>query len=42
MKPARDTVLMFHRYTVQMLRNPVWLFVGFPPPSSTLSCSHPC
>ncbi len=32
MKTARDTGLLFHRYTVQMLRNPVWLFVGFSTP----------
>ena len=32
MKLARDTRLLFHRYTVQMLRNPVWLFVGFSTP----------
>jgi ABC-2 type transport system permease protein len=32
MKPLRDTALLFHRYTVQMLRNPVWLFVGFSTP----------
>jgi hypothetical protein len=29
MKLARDSWLLFHRYTIQMLRNPVWLFVGF-------------
>ena len=32
MKTVRDTGLLFHRYTVQMLRNPVWLFVGFSTP----------
>jgi ABC-2 type transport system permease protein len=32
MKGLRDTSLLFHRYTVQMLRNPVWLFVGFSTP----------
>jgi ABC-2 type transport system permease protein len=32
MKGLRDTALLFHRYTVQMLRNPVWLFVGFSTP----------
>jgi ABC-2 type transport system permease protein len=32
MKVARDTWLLFHRYTVQMFRNPVWLFVGFSTP----------
>jgi ABC-2 type transport system permease protein len=32
MKTAVDTKLLFVRYTVQMLRNPVWLFVGFSTP----------
>ena len=32
MKALRETGLLFHRYTVQMLRNPVWLFVGFSTP----------
>ena len=32
MKTLTDTRLLFHRYTVQMLRNPVWLFVGFSTP----------
>lgn len=32
MKTARDTALLFQRYTLQMLRNPVWLFVGFSTP----------
>ena len=32
MKTARDTGLLFERYTRQMLRNPVWLFVGFSTP----------
>lgn len=32
MKTVRDTGLLFNRYTVQMLRNPVWLFVGFSTP----------
>ena len=32
MKTVRDTGLLFHRYIVQMLRNPVWLFVGFSTP----------
>jgi len=32
MKSVHDTRLLFHRYTVQMLRNPVWLFVGFSVP----------
>jgi ABC-2 type transport system permease protein len=32
MRVARDIGLLFERYTVQMLRNPVWLFVGFSTP----------
>jgi ABC-2 type transport system permease protein len=32
MKTARDTGLLFHRYTVQLLRNPIWLFVGLSTP----------
>jgi ABC-2 type transport system permease protein len=32
MKTIRDTGLLFHRYVTQMLRNPVWLFVGFSTP----------
>jgi len=32
MKNLRDIALLFHRYTIQMLRNPVWLFVGFSTP----------
>ncbi|MFZ0665748.1 MAG: ABC transporter permease, partial [Acidimicrobiales bacterium] len=32
MKTARDTGLLFHRATLQMLRNPVWLFVGVSTP----------
>ena len=32
MKTATDTRLLFHRFTLQMLRNPVWLFVGFSTP----------
>jgi ABC-2 type transport system permease protein len=32
MKVGRDTALLFHRYTIQMLRNPVWIFVGFSTP----------
>src|ERR1700723_2706088 len=32
MKTFTDTKLLFHRYTVQMVRNPVWLFVGFSTP----------
>lgn len=29
MKTARDTGLLFQRYNTQLLRNPVWLIVGF-------------
>jgi ABC-2 type transport system permease protein len=32
MKIATDTGLLFKRYTLQMMRNPVWLFVGFSTP----------
>jgi ABC-2 type transport system permease protein len=32
MKTATDTRLLFNRYSLQMLRNPVWLFVGFSTP----------
>ncbi len=32
MKIAHDTRLLMHRHVVQMLRNPVWLFVGFSTP----------
>ncbi len=32
MKAIRDTGLLFQRYLRQMLRNPVWLFVGFSTP----------
>jgi ABC-2 type transport system permease protein len=32
MSAVRETGLLFHRYTVQLLRNPVWMFVGFSTP----------
>ena len=32
MKTATDTRLLFNRFALQMLRNPVWLFVGFSTP----------
>ena len=32
MKTALDTRLLFQRYMLQLLRNPVWLFVGFSTP----------
>lgn len=41
MKTARDTGLLFHRYTLQMLRNPVWLFVGFSTPILYLALFTP-
>src|SRR5262249_57482860 len=31
-KAVTDTRLLFQRYTLQMLRNPTWLFVGFSTP----------
>jgi ABC-2 type transport system permease protein len=31
-KTLTDLRLLFHRFTLQMLRNPVWLFVGFSTP----------
>ncbi len=41
MKVLRDTRLLFTRYTVQMLRNPVWLFVGFSTPILYLALFTP-
>lgn len=41
MKTFRDTGLLFHRYTLQMLRNPVWLFVGFSSPILYLALFTP-
>jgi ABC-2 type transport system permease protein len=32
MRTARETWLLFNRYGLQMLRNPVWVFVGFTTP----------
>ncbi|MGA2519704.1 MAG: ABC transporter permease [Acidimicrobiales bacterium] len=32
MKTVRDATLLFHRSTVQLLRNPVWVVVGFSTP----------
>ena len=32
MKVTRDIGLLFRRYMTQMLRTPVWLFVGFSTP----------
>lgn len=41
MKAARDTGLLFQRYTLQLLRNPVWLFVGFSTPVLYLALFTP-
>ncbi len=41
MKLARDTGLLFWRYTLQYLRNPVWLFVGFSTPLLYLALFAP-
>jgi ABC-2 type transport system permease protein len=41
MKTTRDTALLFQRYTVQMLRNPTWLFVGFSTPLLYLALFTP-
>ena len=40
MKTTRDLGLLFQRYTTQLLRNPVWLFVGFSTRSCTWRCSR--
>jgi ABC-2 type transport system permease protein len=41
MKPVRDTGLLFQRYTIQQLRNPVWLFVGLSTPILYLALFTP-
>ncbi len=41
MKTARDTGLLFQRYTLQLLRNPIWLFVGFSTPVLYLALFTP-
>jgi ABC-2 type transport system permease protein len=41
MKMFRDIGLLYHRYTLQMLRNPVWLFVGFSTPILYLALFTP-
>lgn len=41
MKILRDIGLLFHRYTLQMLRNPIWLFVGFSTPILYLALFTP-
>jgi ABC-2 type transport system permease protein len=41
MKTARDIGLLFQRYAVQLLRNPVWLVVGFSTPILYLALFTP-
>jgi ABC-2 type transport system permease protein len=41
MKTARDIWLLFQRYTTQLLRNPVWLIVGFSTPVLYLALFTP-
>ena len=41
MKTARDIGLLFRRYAVQLLRNPVWLVVGFSTPILYLALFTP-
>lgn len=41
MKRARDIGLLFQRYMVQLLRNPVWLIVGFSTPILYLALFTP-
>jgi len=41
MKTSRDIGLLFQRYIRQMLRNPVWLFVGFSTPVIYLALFTP-
>ncbi|MGA3215872.1 MAG: ABC transporter permease [Acidimicrobiales bacterium] len=41
MKTFSDVGLLFHRYTLQMLRNPIWLFVGFSTPVLYLALFTP-
>jgi ABC-2 type transport system permease protein len=41
MKPVRDIGLLFNRHTLEMLRNPVWLFVGFSTPILYLALFTP-
>jgi ABC-2 type transport system permease protein len=40
-KTFRDIGLLFRRYTLQMLRNPIWLFVGFSTPILYLALFTP-
>ncbi len=41
MKTARDIGLLFQRYAIQLLRNPVWLIVGFSTPILYLALFTP-
>jgi len=41
MKTTRDIWLLFQRYTTQLLRNPVWLIVGFSTPVLYLALFTP-
>ena len=41
MKTARDIGLLFQRYVTQLLRNPVWLVVGFSTPILYLALFTP-
>jgi ABC-2 type transport system permease protein len=41
MKIGRDTALLFQRSTVQLLRNPIWLIVGFSTPILYLALFTP-
>ena len=41
MKAVTDTGLLFRRYLVQLLRNPVWLVVGFSTPVLYLALFTP-
>jgi ABC-2 type transport system permease protein len=41
MKAIRDIGLLFHRHMLEMLRNPVWLFVGFSTPILYLALFTP-
>ena len=41
MKTLRDAALLYQRYFVQMLRNPVWLAVGFSTPLLYLALFTP-
>ncbi len=41
MKTARDTGLLFGRYITQLLRNPIWLVVGFSTPILYLALFAP-